>query len=575
MNDILVCGSTSGLSHNIIIEAEAGSGKTVLCDRIAYLWANQRQDVKGLDQYYIVILIKVHLIKLTFHTVYDYIKSELLPDSDEDCLKCLFKEYRVLFIVNGYDELYGNAKLIHNLINKGICPNSTTILTTRFGHRPELKYFNQFFTISRLAQTDVDHFISKYSQIDPSFTNERLNISTHALGSMLGTPLFLWFYVILGAEFSQSFCSRTELFAGIVSGIIERGGKRIRVSNEECEIAMNTIMEEAHMCMCNDSIYVDKKLTKVEENLGFLRKVIKRYRFSTLTRYCFTHKSVVEYLTAMYISKQDPDNIVTMLQKIPEVQNIKRRLTSSILMYLCGRLSSLDGLHVVFQQFVPSVDVFTSNYNHIIFLLTKLAPLITKLDSHYSSASGDNANLQMYTKYAQYTIDIIRKDIATASQNDKLLNVLQAINKNIQSMDKSFSHINDPTNEKYDYDDHLGNHFGLLCLAELQHLTELREIWKHCVSDTIVLNASRCTHYYSIGLKRLLDISSKYELGKLTVMISSSSCVNALGPPNLVSKLCQRARNNGLLVVDNLTPHLWDTVSRYYQTSCVDFSDIN
>ena len=49
--------------RNILIQSVAGGGKSTLCNRLAYLWANNSAEIQRLDNFDLVFLIKVNLIK--------------------------------------------------------------------------------------------------------------------------------------------------------------------------------------------------------------------------------------------------------------------------------------------------------------------------------------------------------------------------------------------------------------------------------------------------------------------------------------------------------------------------------
>ena len=117
--------------HNILIQSVAGGGKSTLCNRLAYLWANNSAEIQRLDNFDLVFLINVNLIQPDDKSIYDYLNRELLSDVGNIC--DVIKALKVLFIVDGYDELHGNQNVVEDLLAKHVSPKSTVILTTRYG----------------------------------------------------------------------------------------------------------------------------------------------------------------------------------------------------------------------------------------------------------------------------------------------------------------------------------------------------------------------------------------------------------------------------------------------------------
>ena len=200
MNSLLVNGvekTTTTSPRNILIQSVAGGGKSTLCNRLAYLWANNSAEIQRLDNFDLVFLIKVNLIQPDDKSIYDYINNELLFDVDNIC--DVIKDVRMLFIVDGYDELRGKENVVEDLLVKRVCPQSTVILTTRDGQTPALKYFSNGFGITGLSSDDVQTFLSKLPRSTDA-TLTQIDLDTHPLGVILSTPLFLWFYYLLGEE---------------------------------------------------------------------------------------------------------------------------------------------------------------------------------------------------------------------------------------------------------------------------------------------------------------------------------------------------------------------------------------
>ena len=350
--------------RNILIQSVAGGGKSTLCNRLAYLWANNSAEIQRLDNFDLVFLIKVNLIQPDNESIYDYITNELISNVDNIC--DAMKNSRMLFIVDGYDELRGKKAVIEDLLAKRVCPQSTVILTTRHGQTPALKYFTNGFGITSLSSDDVQTFLSKLPRSTDA-TLTQINLDTHPLGAILSTPLFLWFYYLLGEEVFKGVdvSSRTSLFTHIVDGILLKASERLKKTEAECKEAVEMLEELAYKCLCDDKLHFDKPLSDLAANIGLVKQSKSHLKLKLHTTYTFTHKSLAEYLTAKYIVKQTGLQLKALLSKIPEVRSARRRKASLILVFVCGLLTDEEQLMSLCERFFSKVTSKDSHSKHL------------------------------------------------------------------------------------------------------------------------------------------------------------------------------------------------------------------
>ena len=365
---------TTTLPRNILIQSVAGGGKSTLCNRLAYLWANNSAEIQRLDNFDLVFLIKVNLIQPEDKSIYDYIHRELLPDVDNIC--DVIKDLKMLFIVDGYDELRGNKTVVEDLLAKHVYPQSTVILTTRYGQTPALKYFSNGFGITSLSSKDVKKFLSKLPRSTDA-TLTQINLSTHPLGAILSTPLFLWFYYLLGEEVFKGVdvSSRTSLFTHILDGILHKASDRLMKTETECRKAVEMLEKVAYKCLCDDNLHFDKPLGDLSANLGLVKQSKSHLNVKANTTYTFTHKSLAEYLAARYIAKhtsllrnifkQTDRHVVALLSKIPELQDQIRRQTSLVLYFMCGLITMEVQLVSLCKAFFPVMLPGDSHDTHL------------------------------------------------------------------------------------------------------------------------------------------------------------------------------------------------------------------
>ena len=350
--------------RNILIQSVAGGGKSTLCNRLAYLWANNSAEIQRLDNFDLVFLIKVNLIQPDDKSIYDYITNELIFNVDNIC--DAIKNSRMLFIVDGYDELQGKNSVVEDLLAKHVCPQSTVILTTRYGQTPALKYFSNGFGITSLSSDDVQTFLSKLPRSTDA-TLTQINLDTHPLGAILSTPLFLWFYYLLGEEVFKGVdvSSRTSLFTHIVDGILLKTSVRLKKTEAECREAVEMLEELAYKCLCDDKLHFDKPLSDLSANIGLVKQSQSHLKLKLHTTYTFTHKSLAEYLTARYIVKQTGPQLKALLSNVPEVRNPERRKASLILVFVCGLLTDEEQLMSLCERFFTKVTSKDSHSKHL------------------------------------------------------------------------------------------------------------------------------------------------------------------------------------------------------------------
>ena len=348
---------TTTSPRNILIQSVAGGGKSTLCHRLAYLWANNSAEIQRLDNFDLVFLIKVNLIQPDDKSIHEYILRELLFDVDNIC--DVIKDLKMLFIIDGYDELSGKDDVVEDLLAKHVYPQSTVILTTRYGQTPALKYFSNGFGITSLSSDDVQTFLSKLPRSTDA-TLTQIDLDTHPLGAILSTPLFLWFYYLLGEEVFKDVdvSSRTSLFTHILHGILHKASDRLKKTEAECREAVEMLEELAYKCLCKDKLHFDNPLGDLSADLGLVKQSQSHLKLKSHTTYTFTHKSLAEYLTAKYIVKHTDSDMKVLLCKISEVQNQDRRRASLVLYFVCGLLTREDQLMSLCTTFLPEVTSY-------------------------------------------------------------------------------------------------------------------------------------------------------------------------------------------------------------------------
>ena len=355
LDDVLVQRDEEERSHTILITGVAGSGKSTLCERIAYQWAKEERQIKLLSEFTLVILVKLYLVKSEDTSIFDYIKREYAPSFlDQNNLD----SKNVLFILDGYDNLVANQDIVLDLLKRKTFRNSTIIITARHLQAPPLNLFTNAYDIVGLKQSDVKGFLTTMSRLQKTDSIFEIDLDTHPLGSMLTTPLYLWIYVGFGEHLHENVAlmSRTLFYKRVVNGILHKAIYRLNKLHSECENGLNRLRKIAFECLSKGQYYFFEDLSEVEENLGYIKKAVKIIPTGyvkeddetvhyTIIKYKFIHSTFLEFLAAQYIVKHHGSNICATLKEVGGYP--------LVITFICGLLTDSDQLRAVFDMFVP------------------------------------------------------------------------------------------------------------------------------------------------------------------------------------------------------------------------------
>ncbi|XP_078615257.1 NACHT, LRR and PYD domains-containing protein 10-like [Branchiostoma floridae x Branchiostoma japonicum] len=187
--DDLFNSNTSGQSaarRCILIEAEPGGGKTIFMTKEALDAVSQKTELG--KRHDIVLLIRLREVRegeTIEEIVWDQCVDETTEGVDVQSIKTILQrnQSRVLFLLDGYDELQPKAKAdrqaIPKLLSGKVYPNSTIVITSRpaagvqqyaqpdyrasiigFSFKHVMEYVGQYFTVvgnQDLAKTLIGH----------------------------------------------------------------------------------------------------------------------------------------------------------------------------------------------------------------------------------------------------------------------------------------------------------------------------------------------------------------------------------------------------------------------------------
>ena len=566
MEDILVHGLWTDLPRTILVEGDAGSGKSTMSDRLAYEWSLGRNKIKELTDFDLVFLIKVCLIDINDKSIYEVIQRELMPDCDCAVIKYVIRRSHVLFILDGYDELSGNKIIVQNLLKKNSCSKATIILTSRYGQIPAPIYFTHAFGLESLSAEDVSKFIQHLSNSKDNYNLSQINLSHHSLGQLLATPLFLWFFALLDGDiFSQVHtANQTCLFKCIIEKILEKAMHRLSSTVAATEEALVQLKSIAYDCKRRDRMHFSDNLHYLTANLGLVKPTTSLQNLNQKTSYAFTHNSILEFLCAQYIA--DKGGCVDLLNDIPEIVNPRRRTASLIIPFLCGILTDGFELQNVFETFLPIVHRDNSKYDETRVLLKSVETTVAKVRPYY--VAEQNTKMVDLADNIQSMVDSGFEDITSINRND--IYYLQGSQSSLIKLANVAPSDPDEETENTNYNDHTVNHFGLRCIAEVQDVTLIGNLWETRVSDFIRLYAHRCSHYCSLGIKQLLKLHSPFGLRELMLDYRGEYINNTLGSSKILSSVVDAAELTELMIDGDQNASLWSDLSDYFCDTTLD-----
>ncbi|XP_068225403.1 uncharacterized protein [Palaemon carinicauda] len=328
-------------SRLLLIKGMAGMGKTTLVKKIISDWLSKKDDIKGLNDYDILLYVECRdsiesfkdLLVAFFGDVHQKFKDNELIDV---CLA-----YKCLLIIDGYDELNDkSSKLFLEVLALKKCRKISVIVTTRpeFEERFNNQVKSDYTTVSTISLEGIpkrkrEEFVCKYYAVLGSANSplqsldellQYLRKTMHTMHEVWGLPLNLALLTVLWMikpDVISNITTEAELYWQFhllsLTKLKERLAKHPKTAFLEptsTKIGTKKFVEklcgESFKALQNDDINIPESTINnlsafclslglpAEELTGaFLKKVTTS---QGSFHYSFPHKGIMEFMAALF-----------------------------------------------------------------------------------------------------------------------------------------------------------------------------------------------------------------------------------------------------------------------------------
>ena len=378
MEDVFKPHEECAHPRTVLIEGRPGIGKTTFCNKLAYDWATEKQEVDNTSgsffpNFQVVLLLKCREICLSpsekekadevFTSVlWDAIDDQLLPrDVTKEDKEEFFKFIRlnqsdVLLVLDGLDELPTNMLAAFKEVLQGRMLTKCHIVATA---RQEVgiemrECCDSLLEIEGFTEEDAREFIVRYFKEGTHLAEKLLNKLKvdKNLRQLSESPLHAVLLCLLCEDFDGIFPeSGTQLYLGMVDCVLRRYRKKKglplpKTKNEDLTKVYKTQLEQLGSIALNGLLHNNMSFEEGEfqnrprelPEFGFLSVECSRNKLRPSLNYCFLRKTFQELFAAFYLSCKVLDNEISPETLIADYRYFYQ--LRQVLLYTCGVLAS-------------------------------------------------------------------------------------------------------------------------------------------------------------------------------------------------------------------------------------------
>ncbi|XP_019641112.1 PREDICTED: NACHT, LRR and PYD domains-containing protein 3-like [Branchiostoma belcheri] len=429
----------------ILIEGEAGGGKTTFLSKEALDAVSQKTELGR--RHDIVLLIRLREVRegeTIEEMVWDQCVDETTEGIEAQSIRTILQrnKSRVLFLLDGYDELRPEARAVGQAIPKLLSgkmyPNSTIVITSRpsagvqqytrpdchvhimgFSPKHMVEYVREYFIITKNPEVG-EEFIRQYFIMlgaDHVFLKNQ-----EPLGSLIQIPMFLMFVCLLWEEDQEIVSTGTmmglydNLLTCLVRKCCKREGVDMPTEGLPTEVAESLLQlgKLALEALLRNETLLD--LTEVKRQkvnwelllkLGVVSLEVSSSKLHPRKQLNFSHKTMQEFLAGRYVAHaQVNQDIVELLQ----LTSISKALElSNLLQFTCGCDS--QAAQAVMEELIK---LSSKEFSH-------LRPGDFQEDFHLPVKPNVKTSIETYKRFMLLCLNILNER--------KELGVLQAVSR--------------------------------------------------------------------------------------------------------------------------------------------------
>ncbi|XP_066268313.1 NLR family CARD domain-containing protein 3-like [Branchiostoma lanceolatum] len=345
----------------ILIEGEAGGGKTTFLSKEALDAVSQKTELGRWHN--IVLLIRLREVRegeTIEEMVWDQCVDEATEGIDVQSIRAILQKnkYRVLFLLDGYDELRPEARAagqaIPKLLSGKLFTNSTIVITSRPSAgvqqytRPDCHIH-----IMGFSEEHVEEYMQQYfTVVGKQELTKTLAVQVkdnNLLNTLIYTPIFLMFVCVLWEEDQEMVSSGTmtglynNLLTCLVRKHCEREGVDVPAEGLPTEVVESLLQlgKLALEALLRNETLLDLTEVKREKvnwelllKLGVVSLEVSASKLHPTKQLNFSHKTMQEFLAGRYVAHALLNQDIVELLQLTSIS--KAFELSNLLQFTCG-----------------------------------------------------------------------------------------------------------------------------------------------------------------------------------------------------------------------------------------------
>lgn len=361
----------------VLIEGQAGMGKSTLCHKICYDWASRHPQATYSDDYDLMILVSARHVQ---HSVLDYVIQSLLPHmtfiTKETLMRLLQHpelQERTLMIVDGYDEMEEGSKELMELLRGSLFGRSSLCMMSRPAYAADCsRFFDAIYVTVGFSKLHQREFVGKY--VNETMSSHKvlrqleLNLVENSVVSEISrTPLYLWFIcMMMESTGGRVPDSRTQLYRQLLGLLVRKvKSKDGPIRDKVIKQSLKALAWLAYEAQINAWTHINEEAVsslpdaKLIKSFGLLTAEITGTKLYPCRSYSFVHKTLQEFLCAMYIEQTKSSCDIEVLYLKHKANN----RWQSVWIFLSGLLADDDKRlrHLFTSVILPEVSMFDTS----------------------------------------------------------------------------------------------------------------------------------------------------------------------------------------------------------------------